>query len=46
MKPGMVVHTYNPSYLGGQGRRTEKSRLAQAKLETKIPKNRAWAQLK
>jgi hypothetical protein len=31
-EPGVVVHTCNPTYPGGGGRRIMSSRLAQAKV--------------
>jgi hypothetical protein len=32
LRPGMVAHTYNPSYLGGTGRRTEAQDWPQVKM--------------
>jgi hypothetical protein len=32
-KLSMVVHTYNPSYLGGRGRKNDSSRPILAKLD-------------
>jgi hypothetical protein len=39
-KPGMVVHTCNPSYSGGRGRRISTLKSAQAKLVRLCLKNK------
>jgi hypothetical protein len=44
VKPGVVVHAYNPSYLSGRGRRIMRSQSGQSVSETlsQNTNKRAW----